>query len=143
MDLTRAAGGAVRGRAWLLLTLALAATSAAAEAPRGPGAATDAQFAAFLRAFRGALAADDRATLASLTVLPFKFEGADLDEAAFRRVVPALFPPAVRRCLAAALPIAEDDRHVIFCTPYAFYFGRVGGEFRLLEFMADGEALEE
>ena len=57
--------------------------------------------------------------------------------------MPELFPSAVRRCLAASLPILEDDRYVIFCTPYAFYFGRVGSEFRLLEFMADGEALED
>lgn len=124
-----------------LLMLALAATTFAGESPRGPDTAAEAQFESFMREFRRALSDDDRATLASLTALPFQFENTELDAAAFQREVPELFPPAVRRCLAAAAPIREDDRLVFFCTPYAFYFGRVGGDFRLLEFMADGEAL--
>ena len=123
--------------------LAFAGTTSADELPRVSATAIQAEFAPFLRAFRRALAEDDRATLASLTALPFQYEGADLDAAAFQGAVPELFSPAVRRCLAVALPSLEDDRYVIFCTPYAFYFGRDAGEFRLLEFMADGEALEE
>jgi len=126
-----------------LLITALAATTHASGPSRGPGASGDADFLPFLREFRRALEDDDRDALASLTALPFQYESADLDAAAFRRIVPVLFPPAVRNCLAGAQPILEDGRYVIFCTPYGFYFGRVGGEFRLLEFMADGEALEE
>lgn len=143
MDLTLATRHAARGVAGLLLVMALAATAHASGAPQGPDTAGEAQFATFLHAFRRALADDDRAALAALTALPFQFEGADLDTAAFERIVPVLFPPAVRSCLADAQPILEDGRHVIFCTPYGFYFGRVDGEFRLLEFMADGEALED
>jgi hypothetical protein len=143
VDLTCTAGRAARCVAGSLLVMALAATTHASGSPRDPGTAADADFPPFLREFRRALEDDDRAALASLTALPFKFEGADLDAAAFRRIVPALFPPAVRSCLADAQPFLEDGRYVIFCTPYGFYFGRVGGEFRLLEFMADGEALEE
>jgi hypothetical protein len=126
-----------------LLVTALAATTNASGPSDGRGAAGDAGFPTFLQEFRRALEDDDRGALASLTALPFQFEGADLDAAAFRRIVPVLFPPAVRSCLADTQPILEDGRYVIFCTPYGFYFGRVGGEFRLLEFMADGEALEE
>lgn len=143
MDLTRAAGRAARGTACSLLVLALAATASAGDSPRGADTAVDAEFARFLTGFRRALAQDDRAALVSLTALPFQYEGADLDAAAFRRVVPELFPPVVRRCLATARPMLEDERYVIFCTPYAFYFGRLDEGFRLLEFMADGEALEE
>jgi hypothetical protein len=143
VDLTRAAGRTARFVAVSLLITALAATTHASGSPRGPGTAADADFLPFLRDFRRALEDDDRAALASFTALPFQFEGAALDAAAFRRIVPVLFPPAVRSCLADAQPVLEDGRYVIFCTPYGFYFGRVGGEFRLLEFMADGEALEE
>jgi hypothetical protein len=50
-----------------------------------------------------------------------------------------LFTPAVRRCLAQARPIVEDDRYVVFCPPYGFYFGRTNDGYRLVEFMADGE----
>jgi uncharacterized protein (DUF2236 family) len=143
VDLTRVAGRTARCTAWLTGVVALAVSTQASGAPQDPGTAAEAQFATFLRSFRRALADDDRDALASLTALPFQYESADLDAAAFRRIVPVLFPPAVRNCLAGAQPILEDGRYVIFCTPYGFYFGRVGGEFRLLEFMADGEALEE
>lgn len=126
-----------------LLMMAIVATTYAGESPSGRDTAAEAQFEPFLREFRRALADDDRATLASLTAFPFQYENAELDAAAFQRVVHELFPPAVRRCLAAVLPIREDDHYVLFCTTYAFYFGRVGGDFRLLEFMADGESLED
>lgn len=126
-----------------MLALALATTPAAGEAARSPEATAEARFATFLGAFRRALADDDRDALAALTALPFQFEGAGLDATGFRRIVPVLFPPAVRRCLADTRPVLEQDRYVIFCAPYGFYFGLVGGEFRLLEFMADGESLEE
>jgi hypothetical protein len=43
------------------------------------------------------------------------------------------FLHAFRRALAA------DDRLVIFCAPYGFYFGRTARGWRLIEFMADGE----
>lgn len=143
MDLTRPVSGVVRSVLLTLLVLGLAGKATAGDVQGNPATTPEPVFAQFLQAFRGALAADDRAALASLTELPFLYEGAGLDAAGFRRVLPEVFPPAVRRCVSEARPIAEDDRYVIFCTPYAFYFGRVAGEFRLLEFMADGEALEE
>jgi hypothetical protein len=127
----------------IAFVVALAVSTHASGEPQSLDTATEAQFATFLRSFRRALADDDRDALALLTAFPFQYEGVDLDAAAFRRIVPVLFPPAVRSCLADAQPLLEEDRYVIFCTPYGFYFGRVGGEFRLLEFMADGEALEE
>jgi len=108
-------------------------------APVAAPVAGEATFDEYLQAFRGALAADDRAALASLTQLPFLYEGQGLDAAGFRQAIPELFTPAVRRCLAQARPIAEDDRYVLFCSPYGFYFGRTADGYRLIEFMADGE----
>lgn len=118
-----------------LLALAPVAGPAAREAP----VAGEATFDEFLLAFRRALADDDREALASLTQLPFLYQGEGLDAAGFRQAIPGLFTPPVRRCLAQARPIAEDDRYVVFCSPYAFYFGRSGEGYRLIEFMADGE----
>jgi len=108
-------------------------------APVAAPVAGEATFDEYLQAFRGALAADDRAALASLTQLPFLYEGQGLDAAGFRQAIPELFTPAVRRCLAQARPIAEDDRYVLFCSPYGFYFGWTADGYRLIEFMADGE----
>ena len=115
---------------------------AAALLALAPGAAPvagEATFDQYLQAFRRALAADDRVALASLTQLPFLYEGRGLDASGFRQAIPELFTPAVRRCLAQARPIAEDDRYVLFCSPYGFYFGRTADGYRLIEFMADGE----
>lgn len=47
--------------------------------------------------------------------------------------------PEVRRCLRTAPPLREDDRSVLACAPYLFYFGRVDGQWRWVEFAADGE----
>lgn len=121
-----------RGTGWMLAALA-------ALAPVAASLASDAAFDEFLQAFRRALAVDDREALASLTQLPFLYEGRGLDAAGFRQAIPGLFTPAVRRCLAQAHPIAEDGRYVVFCPPYGFYFGRTADGYRLVEFMADGE----
>ena len=56
-----------------------------------------------------------------------------------RSVVPALLTADVRRCLRTAPPLREDDRYVLSCVPYLFYFGRVDGQWRWMEFAADGE----
>jgi len=128
MDLRPATVGA----RWLAVALP-------AVAPVAASLAGEADFEAFLAEFRHALAVDDRATVTALTRLPFLYEGRYLAAAEFRSVIPGLFPPAVRRCLAKAPPLAEEDRYVVFCTPYGFYFGRVDDRFLLIEFMADGE----
>jgi hypothetical protein len=107
-------------------------------------AAEDPALARFLAAFRPALARGDAAAVADRTQLPFLFESEPRDREAFVRLVfPALFTEPVRACLAKAEPVAEDDRWVVFCGPYLFYFGRAGDEVRLLEFAADGEAEPE
>lgn len=128
MDLTQAARRMGRLVAALL-----------ALAPVARPLASEASFDEFLLAFRRALADDDHEALASLTQLPFLYEGRGLDAAGLRQAIPGLFTPTVRRCLAQARPIVEDDRYVVFCSPYGFYFGRIGDGYRLVEFMADGE----
>jgi len=96
-------------------------------------------FAAFHARFRAAVATQDSAAVASLTRLPFLFEGRALESAGFQRAAPKLFSAAQRRCLAKAPALPEGDRQVVFCKPYTYYFGRAGGSYRLLEFAADGE----
>lgn len=76
-----------------------------------------------------------------MTQAPFLYEGRGRDREGVARVtVPALMTPEVRRCLRTAVPVREDDRHVLFCAPYLFYFAQVDGQWRWVEFTADGEA---
>ncbi len=104
------------------------------------GALADPAFEAFLPRFRAAVATGDAAGLADLTRLPFVYEGKPHDRAAFTRIMPVLFDAPVRRCLAAARPLVEDDAQVVFCPPLAFYFRKGDdGRYRLDEFAADGE----
>jgi hypothetical protein len=104
-------------------------------------AAEDPALARFLAAFRPAVARGDAAAVADLTQLPFLYESAPRDRDAFvGTVFPALFSEPVRTCLAKVEPAAEEERWVASCGPYLFYFGRVRGTMRLIEFAADPEA---
>lgn len=100
-----------------------------------PAAAADA-----VAAFRQAAARPGGDALADQTTLPFLFEGRPLGRAEFiARAVPALFTPAVRRCLQQARPQAEDGRLVLWCKPHGFYFGKTADGWRLAEFASDAE----
>jgi len=106
------------------------------------GAETASAGQAFAAAFRQAAARGDAAALADHTVLPFLYEGRLVGRATFMaEVVPALFTPAVRRCLASPRTrnVAEDGRLVLWCAPYGFYLGAdARGRWHLEEFAADG-----
>jgi hypothetical protein len=95
---------------------------------------------AFLIRFRAAVAHPDAAALADLTRFPFLFDGRAHDRAAFiTRVAPRLFTPAIRKCLIQAKAQSEEGRLVLWCKPYGFYLGVADGQWRLIEFTADGE----
>ncbi len=120
-----------KGTPWRVALL-LAVSMATARADDG--------FAVFMTQWREALVRRDAVALASLAQTPFLFDGRAQDEAGVARVVvPALITDEVRACLLDAVPVAEDDRQVLFCAPYAFYLGRVAGRWRWVEFAADGE----
>lgn len=120
------------GIAMLLAVASVMAPTQAADA--------DTEFAAFLSRWRDAVAANEADSVARMTQVPFLYEGHGHDrEGVTRVVVPALLTSDVRRCLRTAAPVREDDRHVVFCTPYLFYFARVDGQWRWVEFAADGE----
>ena len=74
-------------------------------------------FAEFFTRFRAALASGRAADVAALTRTPFLYEGRQLDTAGLTRIVPTLFSAAVKRCIATAKPIPEDDRQGVFCKP--------------------------
>lgn len=125
--------GAMRVAVAILLAFVVVAPLSASDA--------DPDFAAFLSRWRGAVATNDAEAVASLAQVPFLFESEPRDRRAVTRtVVPALLTADVRRCLRTAIPLREDDRYVLSCAPYLFYLGRVDGQWRWVEFAADGEA---
>ncbi|PPJ41692.1 hypothetical protein C0063_15400 [Pseudoxanthomonas sp. KAs_5_3] len=100
----------------------------------------EADFGAFLSRWREAVVANDAEAIAGMAQVPFLFESEPHDRAdVARSVVPALLTADVRRCLRTAPPLREDDRYVLSCAPYLFCFGRVDGQWRWMEFAADGE----
>lgn len=131
--------GCLGGMVLLAISLiAVSATMTAHAAEVEVGA--DAEFAAFLRAWRSAAERNDATALATMAQVPFLFEGHEHDrDGIAHTVVPALFTPAVRRCLRSVAPLSEDGRHVLSCAPYLFYLERIDGRWRWVEFAADGE----
>ena len=108
--------------------------------PSARAADADTEFDAFLARWRAAVAANDVDAVVAMTRLPFLFEGRDhAREGVAREVVPALLTVEVRHCLRTAAPLREDYRYVLACAPYQFHLGRVDGEWRWVEFAADGE----
>lgn len=107
------------------------------QARAAPTSGTD--FTRLLKDFRLAVYRNDGAAIASMTRLPFLYEGMPRDRRGFLAIYPYLFDTGVRRCLVKAVPVAEDGAQVLFCRPYAFYFRPVNGAWRLVEFGADGE----
>lgn len=126
--------GSVPWRRWRAAGLAglVAALCSVATAQPTPA------FDAFLKRFRAAVAANDAQAVADLTALPFLFDSVPRDRAGFVRIYPELFTAKVRQCLQRAAPVAEDGQQVMFCAPYGFYFGVHGGDWKLVEFGADG-----
>lgn len=126
-----------RPAAFAVAVLLLAAAPAV---PAASGGADDG-FAAFHDEFRAAVGRGDAAAVATLTRLPFLFEGRLHDAAGFRQAVwPALFTPARRRCWATVRALAEPGQpgeRSLHCAPYALHFDADGGRWQLREFSAD------
>ena len=92
----------------------------------------------FVARFRAAAAEPGATALADLSALPFLYEGRRLARDEFmREAVPALFTPAVRRCLQRAPAQSEGERLVLWCKPYGFHLGPFRGHWHLIEFVAD------
>jgi len=97
-------------------------------------------FSSFLVSFKAAVARNDAKAIADMTKLPFLFDSKPRDHNGFQRIYPALFDAKVRACFAKAKPLTEEDRFVIYCGRYIFYFGLDSGRYAFIEFAADPEA---
>lgn len=98
---------------------------------------TDPAFAAFWVKFKDAIAKNDKQRVADMTKLPFMIEGIDRDRAAFLKEYPTLFTPRMRRCIARAKPLKEQDYYEIFCGEQIFLFGKDNGSWKFVEIGAN------
>lgn len=123
-----------------VLRLSVAALASLVLSAGAAGADPDPMLDAYLARLRAAAQSGDPNAFADLTRLPFLYDGRRRDRPAFLRIVPRLFTPAVRKCMAKAGAVAEGADRVIYCKPYSFYLRRDGGgRYLLEEFAADGE----
>ena len=97
----------------------------------------DQHFQSFWRKFKVAVAKNDKHAVASMTKLPFLFESQERTRAQFIKIYNQLFDLKVRRCFATAKALREEDVYEVFCAKRIFYFGKVEGEYKLIEFGVD------
>ena len=91
-------------------------------------------FAPFWLQFKSAVARNDKEAVASMTKLPLMFENKERSRAEFIKIYDLLFVREVRKCFANGKPVKDGDTYELFCGQQIFYFGRVDGEYKFLEF---------
>ncbi|HEX5733987.1 MAG TPA: hypothetical protein VF131_14225 [Blastocatellia bacterium] len=94
-------------------------------------------FQSFWRKFKIAVAKNDKQAVASMTKLPFLFESKERTRTQFIRIYNQLFDMRVRKCFATAKALKEGDVYEVFCAKKIFYFGKVEGEYKMIEFGVD------
>jgi hypothetical protein len=95
------------------------------------------EFAAFFSRFRAAVVRNDKQTVASMTRFPFLFDNKERSRDEFIKIHSQLFNSKVRKCFVRAKPLPEGENYDVFCAGLIFYFGKVDGEYRFLEFSPD------
>lgn len=79
------------------------------------------------------MATNDKQAVASMTRLPFMFQGRELTRAAFIQKFDAIFSVRVKRCFAKAALVNEGDGFDVFRGQQIFLFERVGGVYKFAE----------
>jgi len=96
---------------------------------------TNDAFNSFWKTFKAAMAKNDKEAVANLTKLPFLYDSRERDRAGFIKIYDQLFTRKVRRCVATAKLMKEQDNYEIFCGQLIFYFGKDSdGKYKFLEF---------
>ena len=95
----------------------------------------EASFNSFWTTFKAAIAKNDKAAVADQTKLPFLYDSKPRDREGFLKIYPQLFTLKIRRCIARAKPMKEQENYDVFCGQLIFYFGKdTDGKYKLLEF---------
>lgn len=103
----------------VLIFLALSAT---------PCMAADG-FDAFYTKFKTAIINRDKASVASMTKLPFLFDSRNLDKQQFMTKFEQIFPKNTAACFKREKPVADRDSYSVFCGDTIYVFSKVKGNY--------------
>ena len=102
---------------------------------RSQGTVADPGFESFWKTFKAAIAKNDKEAVADVTKLPFLYDSKERDRAGFIKIYPSLFTARIRRCIATAKLVKEQENYDVFCGQLIFYFGKDSdGKYKFLEF---------
>jgi hypothetical protein len=116
-----------------ILTLTFSCVIASVAVGQNRNVRLDPAFSAFWIKFKDAIAKNDKQRVADMTKLPFMMNSIDHDRAGFIKEYPKLFTLRLRRCIARAKPMKEQDYYEIFCGDQIFLFGKVDGVWKFVE----------
>jgi hypothetical protein len=95
-------------------------------------------FNAFWKSFKTAIAKNDKQAVADMTKLPFMIEGVNEDRAGFLKHYNSLFTRKMKRCIATAKPLKEQEYYEIFCGEQIFLFSKdADGKYKFSEIGAN------
>jgi hypothetical protein len=89
----------------------------------------DPQFEAFYSKFKTAVVKRDKATIATLTKLPFLYDSKYLDKAKYIARFNEIFPKSTVACFQKEKPIADKDYKEVFCGEAIYIFEKVNGNY--------------
>jgi hypothetical protein len=96
-------------------------------------AQTPQTFASFLVKFKAAVMSGDKQTVASMTKLPFMFEGEELDEYGFIRKLDDLFDKQIKGCLRKARPVRDGIYFEVTCVETTLMFRKIEAQYKFVE----------
>src|SRR5262245_29008999 len=81
----------------------------------------------FWTKFNAAVASGDKEAVASMTRLPFMFQGRELAKPDFIQKFDVIFTARVKQCFAKVRLLKEGDGFEVFCAKQIFLFDKVKG----------------
>ena len=92
-----------------------------------------AEFVAFWKEFKSAVAKNDQEAVAALSDLQPYYRNGQFSKEAFLKEYPFLFRRDVRKCFATAKPERDRDSYLVGCGEELFYFGKVNGAYKFTD----------
>lgn len=116
-----------------VLIVTLLSMNSPASVAQNQSAQSSQTFASFLASFKAAVQSGDREAVASMTKLPFLFEGEELNKSAFIDQFDALFDKGIKKCLLRARPVKDGIYWEVPCVETILMFLKIEGRYKFVE----------
>lgn len=117
----------------VLVTLMLIAISLIGLSAQTRGKQTHDDFSSFWLRFKAAVAASDKEAVASMTKLPFLWEGQERDKTGFIKKFDAIFDKRARRCFGTGRPVKDGTAYDLDCGDEIFMFDKIDGQYKFID----------